>query len=60
MANKPIKKTDTEFFALLDTKIIGGEYIFKKHARSRQKDRSITDLEVLGILEGKKGRIRRT
>ena len=35
-----------------------GEYIFKKHSRQRLKDREITDIEVLNILEGKKGRKR--
>jgi len=56
---KPVKKTDKEFFELLSSKIEQGNYVFKRHARQRQNDRSITDLEVLDILEGKKGRNRR-
>lgn len=55
---KPLKKTDHELFGLLDKKIVVGDYIFKKHARQRQKDRTISDLEVLDILEGKTKRNR--
>lgn len=52
-SSKPPKKTDEELFGLLDKKVACGEYVFKKHARMRQKDRSINDLDVLNILEGK-------
>ncbi len=55
---KPKKKTDKELFTLLDQKIASAEYVFKKHARQRQIDRAISDLEVLDILEGKKNRNR--
>ena len=55
---KPAKKTDKELLELLDKKIVAGDYVFKKHARQRQKDRTITDLEVLDILEGKSKRNR--
>jgi hypothetical protein len=51
--NKPLKKTDKELFDLLDKSIADGNYVFNKHAKQRQKDRSISDLEVLDILEGK-------
>ena len=54
----PKKKTDKELFGLLDEKIAARDYVFKKHARQRQKDRSISDLEVLDILEGKAKRDR--
>lgn len=53
--SKPTKKSDKELYALLNEKIKAGEYVFKKHARQRQKDRSISDLQVLDILEGKPG-----
>jgi hypothetical protein len=55
---KPKKKSDKELFALLDIKIANAEYIFKKHARQRQIDRTISELEVLDILEGKSRRNR--
>lgn len=55
---KPKKKTDKELFSLLCTKITNAEYVFKKHARQRQIDRTISELEVLDILEGKKKRNR--
>jgi hypothetical protein len=57
-ANDPIKKSDKELYELLTTKILSGEYVFKKHSRQRQKDRNITDIDVLDLLEGKKGRRR--
>ena len=56
--SKPLKKTDKELFDLLDSSIAFGNYIFKKHAKQRQKDRSISDLDVLDILEGKPKRNR--
>ena len=56
---KPSKKPDKDFFSEVVEKIEKGFYIFKKHARQRQKDRTISDLEVIDILEGKKGRKRR-
>lgn len=55
---KPKKKTDKELYDFLDTKIANAEYVFKKHAKQRQIDRTISDLEVLDILEGKKKRNR--
>jgi hypothetical protein len=53
IVNKPKKKTDCELFELLDLKISEGEYVFKKHAKQRQEDRLISDLEVLDILQGR-------
>lgn len=54
-----MKKLDKELMQLLVGKIQKREYIFKIHARQRLKDRNVTDLEVLDILEGKKGRKRK-
>lgn len=50
-----IKIIDKELFKLLSQLVRSGSYVFKKHARDRQETRSIQDLEVLNILEGKKG-----
>ena len=52
---KPTKKTDKELFRLLTEKIAMKEYIFLVHAKKRLKDRNISDLDVLWILEGKEG-----
>ena len=57
-ADRPLKKSNKELFELLDVKIAAGEYVFKKHAKQRQSDRVISDLEVLDILEGKRNRNR--
>lgn len=54
MLKKPPKKTDTELFALIEEKIQEGKYIFKVHAKERQTQRNISQLDVLNILEGKK------
>lgn len=56
---KPKKLTDTELFQKIHDKIIDIDYIFLKHAKQRQKDRSVTDLDVLNILENEKGRRRK-
>src|SRR3989344_9622201 len=56
---KPTKKTDKELWTLIAEKINGGEYIFLSHAKKRQKDRQITDIDVLDILENKGNRRRR-
>lgn len=55
---KPKKKTDEELFDLLEEKIASADYVFKKHAKQRQIDRTISDLEVLDIIEDKKRRNR--
>lgn len=59
MPQKPIKKTDGQLYALLEEKIANGNYVFLKHAKDRQQERQISDIEVLDILEGKKGRNRK-
>ena len=56
--NRPSKKTDEQLFTLLDRSIANGDYVFKHHARQRQVDRAISDLDVLDILEGKPNRER--
>jgi hypothetical protein len=55
---KPTKKTDKELWALIEEKVQSGDYIFLPHAKIRQKDRSITDIDVLDILENKAKRKR--
>lgn len=50
---KPTKKPDKELWALIEEKIQSGSYLFLPHAKKRQKDRSITDIDVLDILENK-------
>ena len=59
MQVKPNKKTDKELFALCKQKIATGDYLFVKHAKDRQQQRCISDLDVLAILEGKPGRSRK-
>ena len=56
---KTEKRGDKELFQLIESKISSGDYLFKKHAKQRQKDRDISDIEVLDILEGKSKRGRR-
>ena len=56
---KPKKKTDAELFELLAKNIRNGNYIFLTHAKIRLKDRMISDIEVIDILEGKIGRKRK-
>lgn len=53
---RPKKKNDYELYDLLLKKIWSNEYIFKTHAKIRQKDRGISDLDILSILEGKLNR----
>ncbi len=50
---KPDKKTDRELYDLITSKITSDNYIFLSHAKKRLKDRNISDLDVLDILEGK-------
>jgi len=56
--DKPVKKSDKELWALIDEKLSERDYIFLPHAKKRQKDRGINDLDVLDILENKPGRKR--
>ncbi|HAU1200057.1 TPA: DUF4258 domain-containing protein [Legionella pneumophila] len=55
MVTKPSKKTDQELFALIEQKIKERNYLFVKHAKERQQQRNISELDVLNILEGKSG-----
>jgi hypothetical protein len=55
---KPNKKTDQEIWQSLEQSIYHGNYIFSSHAKKRLKDRSVTDIEVLDILENKPNRRR--
>lgn len=56
--NKPVKKSDHELWTLIENKIFNNHYIILPHAKKRQKDRGITDLDVLDILENKQNRKR--
>ena len=55
MYKKPVKRNDSLLYALVKNKILTGDYIFLKHAKDRQNERLISDLDVLNILEGKTG-----
>lgn len=55
---KPTKKSDKELWALIEEKIQRGDYLFLPHAKKRQMDRNISDLDVLDILENKDKRKR--
>ena len=59
VVKRPTKKNDKELFDQIGKKLETGEYVFKKHARQRQKDRVISDLEVLNVLENINGYKRR-
>lgn len=59
MSKKPNKKTDAELWALITKMISNGNYIFLKHAHDRLKDRNVSDIDVLDILENKSKRQRR-
>jgi len=50
---KPIKKTDKELWVLIEEQIKNHTYLFLPHAKKRQKDRNISDIDVLEILENK-------
>lgn len=52
MSEKPLKKNDKELFALIEQKIKEKNYVFLKHAKQRQIERQISDLDVLNILIG--------
>lgn len=52
---KPEKRSDQKLFELIEKSIKNEDYIFLPHAKARLKERSISDLVVLDILEGKKG-----
>lgn len=56
---KPEKLADGKLYQLISNKIMDGNYVFLKHAKQRQKDREITDLDVLKVLKGEKDRNRK-
>jgi len=56
---KPPKKTDKELLGLIVNSVQKGTYIFLKHAKHRQEERRILDIEILDVLEGKAGRKRK-
>jgi hypothetical protein len=56
---KPSKKSDKELWNLIELKIQNVEYVFLTHAKKRQIDRNISDIDVLDLLENKKGRKRK-
>ena len=56
---KPVKKTDKELWAVIEKCIADKDYIIMPHAKKRQNDRSITDIDILDILENKGNRKRR-
>jgi len=56
---KPNKKTDTELWSLLTEMISNGSYVFLKHAYDRLKNRNVSDIDVLDILENKPKRKRK-
>ncbi len=55
---KPTKKSDKELWTLIKDKIQTCNYLFCNHAKKRQVDRNISDIEVLDILENKTKRKR--
>lgn len=59
MVTKPSKKTDQGLFVLIEQKIKERNYLFAKHAKERQKQRNISELDVLNILQGKPGYARK-
>jgi len=59
VAQKPNKKTDAELWTLITKMISVGNYVFLKHAHDRLKDRNISDIDVLDILENKPRRKRK-
>jgi hypothetical protein len=58
MERKPTKKIDKELWNLIELKIKNTEYVFLTHAKKRQIDRAIADIDILNLLENKKGRKR--
>lgn len=56
---KPNKKTDRELWNLIAEMIASSNYVFLNHAKMRLKDRNVTDIDVLDILENKDNRNRK-
>ena len=55
---KNLIKRKTKNYGLFEERISQGNYIFLAHAEKRLKDRFITDIDVLDILENKSNRKR--
>jgi hypothetical protein len=55
VSKKPIKKSDTELYALIEEKIEYKKYIFLSHANQRIRERKVSELDVIYLLAGKKG-----
>lgn len=56
---KPVKKADKELWAIIEKCIADKDYFILPHAKQRQSDRNITDIDILDILENKKNRKRK-
>lgn len=56
---KPAKKTDKELWAIIEKCTADNGYIILPHAKKRQIDRDITDIDILDILENKEDRKRK-
>ena len=56
---KPAKRPDKELWAKIEKCIADKDYIILPHAKKRQIDRSITDMDILDILDDKKNRKRK-
>lgn len=56
---KPHKRTDKELWDFIAHKIEDGDYIFLGHAKKRLRERDVSDIEVLDILENKNNRKRK-
>jgi len=56
---KPNKKEDPLLWVMLKKNILHGNYFFSRHAKKRQQDRDVSELDVLFILENVSGRSKR-
>lgn len=59
--NKPVKKTTSKIFDLIDKALNSGEYLITQHGRVRSQERKVTTLQIVKALrspqrkhEGKK------
>lgn len=53
---KPIKKTTSEVFTLIDKALDSGDYIISRHGRKRGKERGVTALNIVQALRSEKRR----
>ena len=49
------KLNDLELWELIEQQIECGNYVFSEHSRERQKERMISDLQVLAVLQNQFG-----